>query len=301
MDRFVSMAAVQAPLLIYLSLGYLARRLKIVTPEVRGGITKLIFYIFMPCTIFSSFKQDLDINLLLSSPAPLAVSACICLFSYILGKLIYNRYPAPRKKVLQFGTLVPNSVFAGMAAVKCVYGDLGVLYSSLFLIPSRIFMWSAAISFFADADLKPRAKKILLNPGKIAVVLGILRMLLKIKLPVFDTAVENLGLCTTPLSFMNAGSLLAEVEIRGAFSRECLYPASVRLILVPALVLLALRLISPDEVLRGTAVIMASMPYGGSATLIAQKYGADGRFASACVFLTTLLSLLTMPLISMLV
>lgn len=156
MDKFIAMAEIQASLFVYMFVGYMISRLKIILPGVRKGLTDLLLFVLMPCMIFDSFNQDLTAQQLFSASLILIVSASICLFSYIIGKMLYIKYPAAKKKILQYGTLIPNSVFAGMPIIESMYGKLGYFYASIFIIPNRIFMWSAGVSMFTDTDFKTK-------------------------------------------------------------------------------------------------------------------------------------------------
>ncbi len=299
MEKFFTMAEVQASLFIYLAVGYFLRKRKTVSDETRKGLSDLVLYVFLPCLVFESFNMDITSAQLVSASVFLLVSTLVCLFSFLLGKLIYLRFPAPRAKILRYGTLIPNSVFAGLPVVRSAYGSLGLFYASVFIIPLRIFMWSAGVSMFYDADFRTKFKSVALNPGIIAVVLGLGRLLLHIPLPPFvDTAVSKMGDCTTALSMMLVGMVLADVELRSVFDSGCFYASFVRLIFMPVSVLTALKAAGFDPLMTGTAVILTSMPFGSTAAILAQKYGADCEFASKCIFLTTLLSLFTLPVIS---
>ena len=139
------------------------------------------------------------------------IALAMAMVALLLGKVLYNRFPYEEKSILQYGTLVSNSGFAGLPVVSGAYGDEGLFLGSLFIIPTRILMWSAGISLFTQADSKDAFKKVMTNPGIIAVELGLVRMLLQIPLPHFvDTAVDNLGACTSPLAMALVGAILAD-------------------------------------------------------------------------------------------
>ncbi len=299
MDKFFTMAEVQASLFIYLAVGYFLRRRKTVSDETRSGLSDLVLFVFLPCLVFESFNMDITSSQLVSASVFLIVSVLVCLFSFILGKLIYFKFPASKVKILRYGTLIPNSVFAGLPVVRSAYGSLGLFYASVFIIPLRIFMWSAGVSMFCDADFRTKFKSVALNPGIIAVALGLARLLLRIPLPSFvDVAISKMGDCTTALSMMLVGMVLADIEPRRVFDAGCFYASFVRLVLMPAAVLIALKSAGFDPLLTGTAVILTSMPFGSTTAILAQRYGADSEFASKCIFVTTLLSLFTLPVIS---
>ena len=99
----------------------------------------------------------------------------VCFGSMLLGKLLYRRYPYEKSSILRYGTLITNASFAGMTIISGAYGQKALFYASVFIIPNRIFMWSAGISLFTQADLKTRIKNVVLSPGIIAIALGVLR------------------------------------------------------------------------------------------------------------------------------
>ena len=97
----------------------------------------------------------------------------------ILNHFLFNRYPDTRKKVLQYGTLVSNSGFLGYPVAEGVYGDLGMFYASVFLIPLRLVMWSVGTGYFMarQESRKEVLKKVLTHPCLIAVYIGIVLIL----------------------------------------------------------------------------------------------------------------------------
>ena len=296
------MAELQATLFVYLAVGFLIRRLKLVTDETRSGITNLLLNVLVPCLVFESFSPDTTAAQIISAGELLLVSFCTFLFSYLLGKFIYLKYAPAERKILQYGTLIANSVFAGFPLIRGAYGQLGFFYASIFVIPLRIFMWTLGISMFTETDRKTRLKNAFLNPGIIAVALGIVRMLLRIPLPSFlDTAIMSIGECTSSLSLIIVGMVLADIKMRSVFKAECFYASFIRLIFLPVLLLIVLKAIGYDSIQTATAVTLTGMPFASTTALLAQKYGANAELASKCVFVSTALSLITIPLITIFV
>ena len=218
----------------------------------------------------------------------------------LLGKVLYNRFPYEEKSILQYGTLVSNSGFAGLPVVSGAYGDQGLFLGSLFIIPTRILMWSAGISLFTQADPKNAFKKVMTNPGIIAVEIGLVRMFLQLPLPHFvDTAVDNLGACTSPVAMALVGAILADVPLKTVVDPRGFYLVAVRQLLLPGLCLAGLTLLNVDPLTTGVAVALTGMPIGSTTAILAQKYGANAQFASKCVFLSTLTSLVTVPILTL--
>jgi len=299
MEKFYAMAQVQASLFVYLAVGYLIRKRGIITPEVRGGITNLLIFVFLPCMVFESLHMDMDLQQLLSGGLILVASFAASFFAWGVGKVLFQRRDPSRRTIMRYGTLVANSGFAGLPVIQGAYGAEGLFFASIYIIPNRIFMWTAGISMFQKGKKTNWVRDVLLNPGIIAVFLGLARMLLQIPLPSFvDTAVSSMGQCTTSVSIILVGSILADVEWRSIFQWDVFYACIVRLILLPVVSLVVLKLIGFDSLGTAISVILTGMPMGTTTAILAEKYGQDAGFGSSCVFLSTVLSLVTIPMLT---
>lgn len=300
MDSFFQMVDVQTVLFLYMAVGFYCRKKGIFNDVARDKLTDFVVFVTLPCMIFESFHMEFSLDALKQGAVAILIAAAMAVIALLLGKVLYNRFPYEEKSILQYGTLVSNSGFAGLPVVSGAYGDEGLFLGSLFIIPTRILMWSAGISLFTKANARDAFKKVMLNPGIIAVEIGLVRMILQIPLPHFvDTAVDNLGGCTSPMAMALVGAILADVPLRTVFDPKCFYLVGVRQLLLPALCLIALKLLALDSLTIGVSVALTGMPIGSTTAILAQKYGADAKFASKCVFVSTLTSLITVPILTL--
>jgi malate permease and related proteins len=139
----------------------------------------------------------------------------------------------------------------------------------------------------------------LFNPGIISVFLGMILFLfsLRLPLPVFR-AVELVGGMTVPLSMLIIGALLADADIKGFFSGLSVYYGTfVRLLLIPMIALVVLKVIGFPGQLLQICVLLVAMPAAANTAIFAEMYGADSQLASRCIVISTLLSIITIPLI----
>lgn len=300
MDSFFKMVDVQTVLFIYMAVGFGCRKAGIFNDVARDKLTDFVVFVTLPCMIFESFNMAFSLESLKQGALALLIAVGMSCVALLLGKVLYNRFPYEEKSILQYGTLVSNSGFAGLPVVSGAYGDEGLFLGSLFIIPTRILMWSAGISLFTRADAKQAVKKVLLNPGIIAVEVGLVRMLFQIPLPHFvDTAVDNLGGCTSPMAMALVGAILVDVPLKTVFDLKSFYLVAVRQFLLPGICLAALRLLHVDPLTIGVSVVITGMPIGSTTAILAQKYVADAKFASRCVFISTLTSLVTVPILTL--
>lgn len=298
MESFLRMLNAQMILLVYLAVGMYCMKVGLIDRDSKEKLVDIILRITLPCMIFNSFNKPLTPEVMKQTALILVVAVSISILSFLLGKVIYNKYPQKKKSILQYCTLVNNSGFLGMPMVSAVYGSEGLFAASIFIIPNRIFMWTAGLAMFTTADFRTKCKNILLNPCIVTVFLGIARRMTGFPVPEFlDTAIANTGAVTTPLSMMVIGTMLIGVPWKKLLEPSIFRLAFVRLIALPLVALFILNLIDAQPLLAGVSLILIGMPAGSTSALLAAKYGADEDYASRCIVTTTIMSLATIPVL----
>lgn len=288
----------QMILLFYLAVGMYCVKVGLIDRDSKEKLVDIILRITLPCMIFNSFNNPLTPEVMKQTALILVVAVSISILSFLLGKVIYNKYPQKKKSILQYCTLVNNSGFLGMPMVSAVYGSEGLFAASIFIIPNRIFMWTAGLAMFTTADFRTKCKNILLNPCIVTVFLGIARRITGFPVPEFlDTAIANTDAVTTPLSMMVIGTMLIGVPWKKLLEPSIFRLAFVRLIALPLVALYILNLIDAQPLLAGVSLILTGMPAGSTSALLAAKYGADEDYASRCIVTTTIMSLATIPVL----
>lgn len=298
MESFLRMLNAQMILLFYLAVGMYCVKVGLIDRDSKEKLVDIILRITLPCMIFNSFNNPLTPEVMKQTALILVVAVSISILSFLLGKVIYNKYPQKKKSILQYCTLINNSGFLGMPMVSAVYGSEGLFAASIFIIPNRIFMWTAGLAMFTTADFRTKCKNILLNPCIVTVFLGIARRITGFPVPEFlDTAIANTDAVTTPLSMMVIGTMLIGVPWKKLLEPSIFRLAFVRLIALPLVALYILNLIDAQPLLAGVSLILTGMPAGSTSALLAAKYGADEDYASRCIVTTTIMSLATIPVL----
>ena len=294
------MAGIQSVLFLYMLVGYVSRKTGLLGPDARKSFTDFVIYIALPCMIFQSFDMEMTAETLRTGATALFIASGMACAALLVGRFAYG-WCRPRERcILPYGTLVSNSGFAGLPVVESAYGAAGLFLGSLFIIPTRILMWSAGISLFTDAPRAQRFKNVMLNPGILAVEAGILRMVLGIPLPAqLNRALSALGGCTPPLAMAIVGMILAQVDWRTVLEPKAFLLAAVRQLALPLALLAVLKALGTDPLTLQVAVVLTGMPIGSTTAILAAKYGADADFASKAVFISTLTSLVTVPFLTL--
>lgn len=279
----------------------LLKKKDIIDENGKKCLADLCINVVIPCNIFKSCLIELDAGVLKSCEM-LFVSAIIMqLLCLVLNRLLFDRYDAQRKKVLQYCTIVPMSGFLGNPIAEGVYNEVGVLYTSIFLIPMRIVMRSVGTTYFVAGETVEKRKvikNVLTHPCLVAIYLGLLCMVTQVQLPsVILNSVKYIGNCNSALTMFIVGTILTDAPLKSIVSRDTVKFSLLRLVLLPAAALgVGLLLLHLEPTALGVSVLMTGMPAGATAVIFAAKYGSDAPFAARNVVFTTLLSMLTLPL-----
>ena len=294
------MVDTQALLFIYAVLGIILNKTGLFAPRYRESYVRFLINVTLPCMILASFLSADARNALRDSGVMIMISTGILLAALFISKIIWKKIDRRRQSVLTFGTLFSNAGNAGLPVVSLVYGDVGVMFASMYLLPVRILMWTVGVGLYMDeADGKKTAIALLKNPSVMVVFLGVFMMLLGIELPgVAMQAVKSIGNITLPLSMMIVGAVLSETSLKSICNRASFLLSFMRLIVIPGALLLILWALNVPSLLSAVAVTLTAMPAASNTAILAERYGADAGFASGCVFLSTVLSLATVPAIT---
>jgi predicted permease len=278
--------------------GIIMKRRKILPDNAREVLTDLVMNLILPASIIHSFEVEFNMSVLRKFAIILIIAAAAQVISMVCANLFWNRQPENLKAVFQYGTQVSNAGFLGLPVTEGVLGAEGLMYASVFLIPKRIVMWTAGIAYFTrSTDWKGTFKKLAKNPCIVAVYIGFFLMLTQFKLPVMvESTLVKLAACTTPLTSILIGIMVADVDYRDLVSPMMFVLVFVRQLLLPAVVFFGCVLLHIDPLLTGVSVLLVGMPIGSTSPILAAKYGGDYVFAGKCVILSTVLSLFTIPL-----
>ncbi len=285
-------------LFIIMIFGFIARKRDIITRDMTEKLSDIILLLTQPLLIITSFNFDLSKEMLRNAGLVFLLSLGIHLISIVFSLFLFPGYPHRIKSVLQYVTVFSNCGFMGFPVLQSIFGSVGIFYGSIYIIPVNILTLSYGIMVFSGKSDKEAIKKILIHPVIISVAVGMILFLTQIKLPApLYNAASMVGSMTSPLSMLIVGALLANTPIREMFGGFPVYYGSfVRLIALPALVFVGLRFLPLPKEILNMAVILTAMPAAVNTVIFAEKYGGDAELASRFVGISTLLSVLTIPL-----
>jgi malate permease and related proteins len=288
-------------LALIMGIGILARKKGMLNAEVNSKLSDFLLNITLPCLIVTSFSFEYSAEMMNNVKMIFFYSVLIHIVLIFISKVFAVKFSEGSRKVIRFVTVFSNSGFMGFPVLLGLYGNIGVFYGAVFNVPWNIFMLSfGSMLFTGNKDLKSM-RKVIIHPGIIATVLGMLMFVFSLSMPLpLGKALASVGAMTTPLSMIIVGSMLAEIKLKEVFSGFAVYYVSaVRLIAAPLITLAIMKLLNADHLLTEIAVTIEAMPAAVIATVLANKFGGDTKLASRCVFISTIISMVTIPLIVM--
>lgn len=286
-------------LFLIIGVGYYASKKGIIDEKMNKGLSDFIVRITLPLLILSSFKGNYLPDMMSIIIKILVFTVLIFIFSIIISNLLNIKISRGKKSVAVFTGIFSNCGFIGFSILNIVYGQKGILYASIFNLVYNLFVWTFGIRIFVKKTDENILKKVLVNPNIISVFIGLILIVFSISIPsIFESFCTAVGGMTTPLSMIVIGSILTQVEIKKIFKDLSLYYISLlRLLIIPFLIYLILTLLKVDNLVKSIIVISEAMPAATLCPILAQSYGGNVKYASQAVFITTLVSIITIPLV----
>ncbi|MCK5169288.1 MAG: AEC family transporter [Bacteroidales bacterium] len=292
-------------------IGVIATKLKVITEEVKNSIASIVFNITLPALIITSVSHvELNREILNNSLLVFILSHIGILLLYFTGKISRTLLKIKDKKgnIHLIHTMLGNVAFLGYPLFSALFpGGEGLLYAVIFHLTQDIYIWTIGVFEFNNSKnlTFKESLKHLINPNTIAFAIGIIMLALNIKLPEYiDAPFSGLGKTTIYLAMLYIGAVLAQNPVFAAFRKTEIYMLIFnKMLLIPFILLLVINITSSvfnihiGNIAKTVVVMQTAMPCMAMVVVLAKKYGSDDIHATENLFLSTILSLATLPLI----
>lgn len=239
----------------------------------------------------------------LFSTLGLAVGLYIVLIIVAMIVPMILQVPKEDRGVYKVMMIFSNIGFMGFPLISSLYGADALLYASLFLIPFNVLIYTYGILVLKKkTEEKDNLDfKKILNIGVICCLISIVISLFRIPMPVFvKSTITHLSNLTAPLSMMVIGASMTKINLKDLFGDvKLLLFCAVKLLVVPIVLLFTLKLFIDNEMILGICMVVAATPVASMTAMLAQQYDGNYSLASKSVALSTILSVITMPIVSL--
>lgn len=281
---------------IYMALGYFLFKTGKISKEGSKCIATILLWLVLPAVVLNSFCVEFTTEKLIQFAISALLGGAALLLAIAVSRLLYKNAP-----VEQFAAAFSNAGFMGIPLVKATFGESAVFFLVGFVALLNILQWTYGASLLQGKKVRIGWRQIILNPIFLAAFAGIALFVAGLgrNIPsVIGGAISGIAGLNAPLAMIVLGVYLAQTDIKSIFVSKRLYLLSAaRLLLIPLLTIPILWVIPCDTAVKLTVLTAAAAPVGSNVAVYAQLYDADYPFACQTVAISTVLSVLTLPLL----
>ena len=297
-----SLAETMLKLFLAMAVGFFCNKKGMLDTASNKKLSGLIVTVTYPALILASV-QNVDAaqkgQVILLIFFGLAMYMGLVLLSWVMCRVM--RIPAEKRSVCQVLLIFANSSFMGLPVAQSLFGDQAVFFTSMLHLGFNLYMYTLGIHLLMKGSGRTGKSdwKSMVNAGTISGILALVLFFTGWEIPpIVHEGIAFVGNLTPALSMIVLGSMLAEYPVRELFTDKQMYKISLlKLIVFPVLIWLAGRLLFPDAQIQGVILVSTAMPSAALCVMMANKCGSGEETAAAGVFLTTILSIVTFPLL----
>ncbi len=305
MQVFTATLEQTAFLFLFILLGYILVKGKLLPDDTQMVLSKLENYVFIPALVLTTFldyftpeKISVTWKLLLFS---LALELIVLPMTALLVKLCSK--DAYERNIYRYGLCFSNFGFMGNAVVSVMFPEVFLEYL-IFTLPlwSIIYLWGVPVMLMGESSQKPKLRQRMrnfVNPMLICTVLGMMLGALSVPVPQFiRSAVGSASNCMSPVAMMLTGMTIARFNLKDVLRIKGVYiVTALRLVLLPALFLIVLRFVTMPQVFAVCAVCSLAMPLGLNTIIIPNALGKDTRVAAGMALVSHVVACITIPMV----
>lgn len=289
-----------AQLFILMGIGVIMDKTKIIDDNGKKLLSSILIKIAVPCLIISSYIGTSGDNVSSNITLSFLYSFIVLLIGIIISIVTARFVKQDNRGTYKFACSFSNAAYMGFPLIRAMIGEEGIIYASSYVTVFNILLWTIGNSYFSNDknSLKSLLKNLLTCPPIIAVIVGLIIYFFKI--PVVDiiaTPLDNVGSMTTPLSMIIIGITISKSDLKQLFKNgEIYFGILIRLIIIPILSLLIIKLFNVPEIVRNVVLILHACPAAAITSLLAIEHKKDEQYAAGIVVISTIFSIISLPL-----
>lgn len=284
--------------------GFVCVKLGAIKAESKKGFSDLLIYIVVPSMIINSYITEFNSEKLANLIEAFKLSAVLLILGLAVTMVLGLKIKDKNAPIVKFSCIFSNAAYMGFPLIEAVFGTDGLLYASAFLTIYNILMWTVGYAMVSrKAEPKAVIKSICTTPVIISVAIGILIFALRIPVPdVLHKAFSSAGSMNTPLSMVITGIMIANSSAERLFKNKLIiFVIAVRMLLIPLLCLCLFALLGIRGQVAEIVLMLEACPCAAITSVFAVQFGYDEDTAAGAVVITTVLSIVTLPVFAYLI
>ena len=281
---------------VLMAFGFVAYRKQILSNQGTKDIGKLLLNVAIPMIVISNFCVEKSAEKTAELFESALLSFLCMALSVAFAYLAYHK----KDRIAEFSAAFSNAGFIGIPLVQAIFGSGAVFYISMMIVLINVLQWTYGVYTITDDKSVMDFKKIMKNPLILSVGIGIVIYFLNIRLPkIAMDIISSISAINTPLAMIVSGVYLAQSDLLNAMRKKDAWLLSLaRLIVIPLIVMLVFRFLPFGSTAMKLSILLAgACPVGSNVAVFAQQYDKDYRKGVEYVCVSTLLSILALPLV----
>ena len=282
-------------MLLLAGVGFILFKTGKISQEGSKSLGNILICAVLPCVIVKGFLVERTPERTTGLLISLGAAAVLLGVSVLISRLFFRR-----DAIAAFGAAFSNPGFFGIPLITAALGSENVFYIAAFIGLLNLLQWTYGVSLMTGKRGALRFSALIRAPFLIAIVIGLILFFTAPPLPsLFTDALGSIAGLNTPLAMFTVGVYLAQANFKQMFTRGRLYAISaVRLLIIPAVCLLLLWPVPAAwQPVKTALLIAAACPVGSNIAVYAHLHGKDSAYAAQSVVVSTLFSVITLPLL----
>ena len=281
---------------ILMFIGYMAYKRKLLSDQGTKDIGKILLNIAIPIVVISNFCVQKTPEKTAELFSSILMSFICMALSIAVAYLFFHK----KDRIGEFAVAFSNAGFIGIPLVQATFGDHAVFYISMMIVLVNFLQWTYGVYTITDEKKYINLKVVAKNPIVISVLIGLIIYFSGITMPAIVSRLFTIiGNLNTPLAMLVSGVYLAQSDLKGMIKKlNIYYVCLIRLIVVPLVVMLIFRLLPfGNNTIKMAILLAAACPVGSNVAIFAQQFNKDYKKGIEYVCISTLLSILSLPLV----
>ena len=284
----------------FIALGFLMNKKKVLPANAAAVLSKLETNVLVPCLVFNTFYKYCTPGNFAEKWTYILYGAVIMALSLVIGVFLTRLFTKDHylKRIYNYSFAVANFSFMGNAVVLGMFGEAILFDYMIFTLPLNLYVYSyGTASLIPQNEGKKFSPKVFINPIFIALLLGAVLGLCSAPLPNFATeAISGAGACMSPLAMLLTGFVIGDYRLLQLARKKKIYLASlIRLVLLPTLFIVAMKLIGTEYAIVRAALCATAMPLGLNTVVFPAAYGGDTTEGASMALISHLMAVATIP------
>ena len=271
--------------------------------EAKKGFSDLLLYLVVPAMVVHSYMTEFDEKILANLVLTLIWSTIALVIGIVVAMVATAKMKGSDKPIICFAGMFSNAAYMGFPLIQALFGAEGLMYASVFVTVFNILLWTVGYSVVTKTtNLKAILKTIGTSPVILSVILGLILYLGQISVPeVIAEPVRLIGNINTPLAMIITGMIIGTSDLKKMAGNPMIwYVTLIRMVLVPAICFVVFRVIGAGSMVAEVVLLLEACPCAAITSVFAVQYGYHEDLAAGTVVVSTLLSIVTLPVCAML-